>query len=97
MFKTLKPLSGKTILEHHRLLRAMLHIAVYWQLIVTNPAERAQPPEAKQPKRKSYDNEQVKTFIENLKQLAIKVTKYKVIIILTVFTSVSFGELMGLE
>ena len=27
--KTKKPLSGKTILEHHRLLRAMLHRSVY--------------------------------------------------------------------
>lgn len=30
--KTRKPLSGKTILEHHRLLKIMLHKAVYWQL-----------------------------------------------------------------
>ena len=47
----------KTILEHHRLLRAMLHRAVYWQLIVSNPAERVQPPRAKKPKRRSYDDE----------------------------------------
>ena len=95
--KTLKPLSGKTILEHHRLLRAMLHRAVYWQLIVTNPAERVQPPKAKKPKRKSYDDEQTKILLENLEQLAIEDTKYKVAIILTVFTGVRLGELMGLE
>ena len=58
--KTGKPLSGKTILEHHRLLRAMLHKAVYWQLIVNNPAERVQPPKAKKPKRRYYDDEQTK-------------------------------------
>lgn len=52
--KTLKPLSGKTILEHHRLLRAMLHKAIYWQLLVSNPAERVQPPKAMKPKRKYY-------------------------------------------
>ena len=95
--KTLKPLSGKTILEHHRLLRAMLHRAVYWQLIVTNPAERVQPPKAKKPKRKSYDDEQTKILLENLEKLAIEDTKYKVAIILTVFTGVRLGELMGLE
>ena len=95
--KTLKPLSGKTILEHHRLLRAMLHRAVYWQLIVTNPAERVHPPKAKKPKRKSYDDEQTKILLENLEQLAIEDTKYKVAIILTVFTGVRLGELMGLE
>ena len=67
--KTLKPLSGKTILEHHRLLRAMLHKAVYWQVIVSNPAERVQPPKAKKPKRKYYDDDQCKILLENLEQL----------------------------
>ena len=95
--KTKKPLSGKTILEHHRLLRAMLHKAVYWQLIVSNPAERVQAPKARKPKRKSYDDEQTKILLENLEQLSIEDTKYKVAIILTVFTGVRLGELMGLE
>lgn len=95
--KTKKPLSGKTILEHHRLLRAMIHKAVYWQLIVANPAERVQPPKARKPKRRSYDDEQTKILLENLEQLSIEDTKYKVAIILTVFTGVRLGELMGLE
>ena len=95
--KTKKPLSGKTILEHHRLLRAMLHKAVYWQLIVSNLAERVQSPKARKPKRKSYDDEQTKILLENLEQLSIEDTKYKVAIILTVFTGVRLGELMGLE
>lgn len=95
--KTKKPLSGKTILEHHRLLRAMLHKAVYWQLIVANPAERVQAPKAKKPKRRSYDDEQTKILLENLELLSIEDTKYKVAIILTIFTGVRLGELMGLE
>ena len=95
--KTKKPLSGKTILEHHRLLRAMLHKAVYWQLIISNPAERVQPPKARKPKRKSYDDEQTKILLENLELLSSEDTKYKVAIILTVFTGVRLGELMGLE
>ena len=86
--KTLKPLSGKTILEHHRLLRAMLHKAVYWQVIVSNPAERVQPPKAKKPKRKYYDDDQCKILLENLEQLDEEQIKYKTAII---------GELMGLE
>lgn len=45
----------KTILEHHRLLSAMIHKAVYWQLIVSNPAERVQPPKTQKPKRPCYD------------------------------------------
>ena len=95
--KTLKPLSGKTILEHHRLLRAMLHKAIYWQLIVSNPAERVQPPKAKKPKRRYYDDEQCKVLLENLTELSKDQIKYKVAIILTVFTGVRLGELMGLE
>ena len=95
--KTLKPLSGKTILEHHRLLRAMLHKAVYWQVIVSNPAERVQPPKAKKPKRKYYDDDQCKILLENMEQLDEEQIKYKTAIILTVFTGVRLGELMGLE
>ena len=95
--KTKKSLSGKTILEHHRLLRAMLHKAVYWQLIVANPAERVQAPKARKPKRRSYDDEQTKILLENLELLSIEDTKYKVAIILTIFTGVRLGELMGLE
>ena len=95
--KTFKPLSGKTILEHHRLLRAMLHKAVYWQMIVSNPAERVQPPKAKKPKRKFYDDEQCKVLLESLETLDNDQIKYKVAIILTIFTGVRLGELMGLE
>ena len=95
--KTLKPLSGKTILEHHRLLRAMLHKAIYWQLLVSNPAERVQPPKAMKPKRRYYDDEQCKILLENLTELSEEQIKYKVAIILTIFTGVRLGELMGLE
>ena len=95
--KTLKPLSDKTILEHHRLLRAMLHKAIYWQLIVSNPAERVQPPKAMKPKRRYYDDEQCKVLLENLTELSEEQIKYKVAIILTIFTGVRLGELMGLE
>lgn len=92
-----KPLSRKTILEHHRLLRAMLHKAVYWQLLVNNPAERVQPPKVHKPKRRYYDDEQCKFLLENLEQLNVDNIKYKVAIIITIFTGVRLGELMGLE
>lgn len=95
--KLTKPLSRKTILEHHRLLRAMLTKAVYWQLIPSNPAERVQPPKAKKPKRRYYDDEQCKVLLENLTELGEDQIKYKIAIILTVFTGVRLGELMGLE
>lgn len=96
-FKTRKPLSGKTILEHHRLLRAMLHKAVYWQLLVANPCERVQPPRARRPKRKFYDEKQTQFLVENLNKLDGDQIKYKTAIMLTIFTGVRLGELMGLE
>jgi integrase len=95
--KTLKPLSGKTILEYHRLLRAMLAKAVYWQIIVSNPAERVQAPKTRKPKRKYYDDNQCKILLENLETLDEEQIKYKTAIILTIFTGVRLGELMGLE
>ncbi len=52
---------------------------------------------ARKPKRRSYDDEQTKILLENLELLPNEDTKYKVAIILTVFTGVRLGELMGLE
>ena len=95
--RTLKPLSKKTILEHHRLISSMLHKAVYWQLIPFNPADRVQPPRASRAKRKFYDDEQCKVLLNNLNTLQENEIKYKVAIILDVFTGARLGELMGLE
>ena len=95
--RTLKPLSKKTILEHHRLISAMLHKAVYWQLLFNNPCERVQPPRSRKPKRRYYDDEQCKVLLSNLNELSTENIKYKVAITLTVFTGVRLGELMGLE
>lgn len=96
-YRTLKPLSQKTILEHHRLIRAMLHKAVYWQLLFNNPCERVQPPRSRKPKRRYYDDEQCKVLLSNLNELSTENIKYKVAITLTIFTGVRLGELMGLE
>lgn len=95
--RTLKPLSKKTILEHHRLISAMLHKAVYWQLIPYNPVDRVQPPRAPKAQRKFYDDEQCKVLLKGLNELKDSEMKYKVAIILTIFTGVRLGELMGLD
>lgn len=95
--RTLKPLSKKTILEHHRLISSMLHKAVYWQLIPFNPADRVQPPKASRAKRRFYDDEQCKILVNSLNELQENEIKYKVAIILDVFTGARLGELAGLE
>ena len=76
----------KTILEHHRLLSAMLHKAVYWQLIVSNPAERVQPPKTSKPLRRHYDEEQTKILVDNLQKLKGNQIKYRTTILLDIFT-----------
>lgn len=48
-------------------------------------------------KRRYYDDEQCKVLLENLTELQWKQIKYKVAIILTIFTGVRLGELIGLE
>ena len=95
--KTRKPLSKKTILEHHRLLHAMLTKAVYWQMIVSNPAERVQPPKAPKPKRNCYDEFQTRILIDNLKKLTGNDIKYKMAVLLDIFIGARLGELAGLE
>ena len=95
--KTRKPLSQKTILEHHRLLSAMLHKAVYWQLIVSNPAERVQPPKTRKSIRPHYDEDQTRILVDNLEKLTGKNIKYRVAILLDIFTGARLGELVGLE
>ena len=95
--KTRKSLSKKTILEHHRLLHAMLTKAVYWQMIVTNPADRVQPPKAPKPKRECYDEIQTRILIDNLEKLTGNDVKYKVAVLLDIFIGARLGELAGLE
>ncbi len=48
-------------------------------------------------KRRYYDDEQCKILLQNLSSLGEDKIKYKVAIILTIFTGVRLGELMGLE
>ena len=93
--KTNKPLSRKTILEHHRLINAMLTKAVYWQVIVSNPA--VQPPKVIKTKRKCYDDVQCKYLLSNLSQLGEDKIKFKVAIALAIFTGARLGELAGLS
>lgn len=90
----MKGLSSKTILEHHRLLHAMLQNAVYWQILPYNPADRVKPPKHQRPQIKYYDDIQCKQLLEALENEEIK---FQTIIILTLFTGMCRGEVLGLE
>ena len=95
--RTLKPLSPKTILEHHRLISAMLQNAVYWQLLPSNPARRVKPPKTKKPKMEFFNDDECKLLIQSLTELTGSKLKYKVAILLDIFSGVRRGELIGLE
>lgn len=90
----MKGLSSKTILEHHRLLHAMLQNAVYWQILPYNPADRVKPPKHERPQIKYYDDIQCKKLLEALENEEIK---FQTIVILTLFTGMRRGEVLGLE
>ncbi len=95
--RTLKPLSPKTILEHHRLISAMLQNAVYWQLLPSNPARRVKPPKTKKPKMEFFNDDECKLLIQSLIELTGSKLKYKAAILLDIFSGVRRGELIGLE
>lgn len=95
--RTLKPLSPKTILEHHRLISAMLQNAVYWQLLPSNPARRVKSPKTKKPKMEFFNDDECKFLIQSLMDLTGSKLKYKVAILLDIFSGVRRGELIGLE
>lgn len=75
----------------------MLTKAVYWQMIVTNPADRVQLPKAPKPKRECYDEVQTRILIDNLEKLTGNDIKYKVAVLLDIFIGARLGELAGLE
>lgn len=87
-------LSSKTVLEHHRLLHSMLQQAVYWQMVPYNAASRVRPPKSRKPNINFYDDVQT---IALIKALDGEELKFRVIILLTIFTGLRRGEVLGLE
>lgn len=56
-----------------------------------------QPHKTQKPKRDCYDEEQTRILVDNLEKLTGNDIKYRVAILLDIFTSVRLGELLGLE
>lgn len=85
-------LSCQTILHHHRLISTILQDAVEWQLIISNPARRVKPPKVEKKEAAFYDYKQTSHLLELLEKEPLK---YRVMIVLDIFTGVRCGELMG--
>ena len=87
-------LSGKTILEHHRLISSVLTTAVQWQIILANPCDRVKPPKVETKEAKYLEDTEAIHLFELLEQEPIK---YRVMIELLVYSGFRRGELCGLE
>lgn len=89
-----KNLSGKTVLEHHRLISKILNTAVEWQVIISNPAERVKSPRAEHKEAIYLDSTQANHLIELLDNEPVQ---YRVAVVVLIYSGLRRGELCGLE
>ncbi len=88
-----KSLSGKTVLNHHRLISSVLETAVKWQIIIANPCDRVKPPKANRKEARYLDEKQAG---EILKLLDNEPIKFRAMITLLLYSGMRRGELCGL-
>lgn len=89
-----KPLSGKTILHHHRLISSILEKAVKWQILFSNPCSRVEVPKVKRTEARYIDERQALELLECLKREPIQ---YQAIVTILLYSGIRRGELCGLE
>lgn len=87
-------LSNRTINHHHRLISAMLQKAVEWQLLKENICFRVKPPKVQKKEMDIYSIQDCKKLIQCLENEDIK---YKLIVLIAIFTGFRRGEIMGIE
>lgn len=90
----IKPLSNKTILEHHRLISTIFTQAEKEMIITMNPAARASPPRAKTPPPTYYQPEEMDEILDALEEAPLK---WKAITYLLIDTGCRRGEIIGLK
>lgn len=91
---TERPLSNKTILEHHRLISAIMAQAEKEEIIVNNPARRATPPKYERPEVNYFQISDIKKIMEYLPQEPLK---WQAFVYLLIFTGCRRGEIAGLK
>lgn len=89
-----KSLSAKTIQHYHRLLSSIMHSAVKWQIIVSNPCERVDPPKVSRTAVEYLDDEQAVKLLELIQNAPIQ---YRCAVEVLLFTGMRRGELLGLQ
>ena len=86
-------LSGKTVLNFHRLISSILERAVKWQIIVSNPCERVEPPKVKRKEARYLDEQQVADLLACLEKEPLQ---YRTMFSLFIYSGMRRGELCGL-
>lgn len=89
---TPRGLAPKTVRNVHVMLRRALRDAVKWGYLSRNPAEDAEPPAAHGRKRKVWTAEQLRTFVEYVRD-----DRFFALWLLVVTTGLRRGELAGLR
>lgn len=89
-----KRLSDSTVIKYHRLISSILSTAVQWQIIPSNPCSRLKPPHVEHREAVVLEDYEVEQLIECLKGEPLK---YRVAVMLILYTGMRRGELCGLE
>lgn len=89
-----KPLSDKTILEHHRLISMITALAEKELLVPYNPAAKATPPKVSKKEADYFQPEEVMEIVKALEDVPIK---WKAMAYILIDTGCRRGELMGLQ
>ena len=89
-----KPLSDKTILEHHRLISMIMAMAEKELLVPYNPAAKATPPKVSKKEADYFQPDEVAEIVKALQDVPIK---WKAMSYILIDTGCRRGELMGLQ
>ncbi len=92
--KNSKPLSNKTIVEHHRLISTILHQADKEMIVQYNAAAKASPPKVERREATSLQPHEVQAVLGCLEDEPIK---WRTIIHLLIVTGCRRGEIAGLR
>ncbi|ADK16294.1 site-specific integrase [Clostridium ljungdahlii] len=87
-----KTLKGKTLLQHHRVLRKALNYAWKMQLISRNPADMVDAPKVQKYRAVVLEPPQVKTLLS-----AVENTRFEIPVNLALALGLRLGEVLGLR
>ena len=87
-----RPLSVRTVLQHHRVLREALRHAVQWQLLSRNPADAVVPPRPEISELEILDTDAAQILLRSLAG-----TELYPLVFIALATAARQGELLGLK